>query len=71
MSRKLINVVKRLFRFLPSSPFENLPNEFGDPVPPDLREFEDKAEEAQHNPQGSVLERNNPRGAHSTPARHG
>ncbi len=39
MSHKLSDAVKRLFRFLPSSPFENLPTEFGDPVPPDLRDL--------------------------------
>ena len=69
--RKVIDAIKRLFRFLPGSPFENLPIEFGDPVPSDLREFENEAKEAQHHPQGSVVERNNSRGTHSTPARQG
>jgi hypothetical protein len=71
MSHKLIDVVKRLFRFLPSSPFENLPTEFGDPVPADLREFEQEAEEAQHHPQGSVLERDRSRSEPTSPIRHG
>ena len=70
MSRKLIDAVKRLLRFLPSSPFENLPTEFGDPVPSDLREFENKAEEAQHHPEGSVLEHDRSRGEPTSTIRH-
>jgi hypothetical protein len=33
------------------APFQDLPAEFGDPVPPELRVFEAEAESAQHSPQ--------------------
>jgi hypothetical protein len=42
------NWVKRFLRWLFGSPFEELPPEFGDTVPPELRAFEAEAEEAQH-----------------------
>lgn len=32
------------------APFEELPPQYGDPVPPDLRMFEAEVEEAQHHP---------------------
>ena len=38
----------RLARRLFGAPFRELPAEFGDPVPPELRVFEAEAEAAQH-----------------------
>jgi hypothetical protein len=45
---------RRLVRWFFGAPFEELPPELGNPVPPDLRVFEAQAEEAQHHPIGSV-----------------
>lgn len=45
---------KRFLHWLFGSPFEDLPPAFGDPVPPELREFEAEAEEAQRHPRGEV-----------------
>jgi hypothetical protein len=52
--RSATDAIKRWVRFLSGAPFENLPTEFGDPVPSDLREFENESKEAQRRPQGSV-----------------
>jgi hypothetical protein len=41
----------RLARRFFGAPFRDLPAEFGDPVPPELRVFEAEAEAAQHSPQ--------------------
>ena len=51
---KIIKSVKRLARWFFGAPFQDLPSEFGDPVPPDLRLFEEQAEEVQHKPQGKI-----------------
>jgi hypothetical protein len=45
---------QRFIRWLFGAPFEELPSEFGDPVPSELRWFEAEAEEIQHHPQGTV-----------------
>jgi hypothetical protein len=45
------NWVKRFLRWLFGSPFEDLPPEFGDTVPPELRTFEAEEEEVQHHTQ--------------------
>jgi hypothetical protein len=55
MTRKMLTWVQRFLRWLFGAPFQGLPSEFGDPVPPELRVFEATAEEAQHRAQGSVL----------------
>jgi hypothetical protein len=41
---------KRCLAWLFGAPFQELPPEFGDPVPSELRVFEYQAEEAQHHP---------------------
>jgi hypothetical protein len=41
---------KRFLAWLFGAPFQELPPEFGDPVPTELRAFEYQAEEAQHHP---------------------
>ena len=51
---KILKFGERLARWFFGSPFEELPPEFGDPVPPDLRRFEDQAAAVQHHPQGKV-----------------
>ena len=47
---KLLRSTKKFFRKLLSAPFQELPPEFGDTVPPELRAFEAEAEERQHHP---------------------
>ena len=51
---KILKLGERLARWFFGAPFEELPPEFGDPVPPDLRRFEDQAAAVQHRPQGRV-----------------
>ncbi len=51
---KILKLGKRLVRWFFGAPFQELPPEFGDPVPPDLRRFEEQAAEVQHHPQGRV-----------------
>ena len=46
--------MQSLARWFFGAPFQQLPPEFGDAVPPDLRAFEAEAEESQHHPQGSI-----------------
>jgi hypothetical protein len=46
--------IQRFVRWLFGSPFRELPPEFGDPVPPELRVFEAQAEEAQHQARGDI-----------------
>ncbi len=45
MSRQKANPLQRFLRWLFGSPFKDLPPEFGDPVPSDLRRFEAKMED--------------------------
>jgi hypothetical protein len=47
MSRSIVQEVERIARRFFSAPFENLPPEYGDPVPPELRLFEAEAEASQ------------------------
>jgi hypothetical protein len=47
MTNKIIQAVERIARRFFSAPFENLPPEYGDPVPPELRVFEAEAEASQ------------------------
>ena len=51
---KILKFGERLVRWFFGAPFEELPSEFGDPVPPDLRRFEDQATAVQHDPRGRV-----------------
>jgi hypothetical protein len=46
--------IQRFLHWLFGAPFQELPPEFGDPVPPELRAFEVKAEEAQHHARGDI-----------------
>jgi hypothetical protein len=59
---KILSAVQKFFRWLLGAPFQELPAEFGDPVPPELRVFEAEAEERQHHPRGRISPR--PSGAH-------
>ena len=54
MAQKVLKPIQQFFRRLFGVPFQELPSEFGDPVPPELRAFEAEAEEIQHRPQGSI-----------------
>jgi hypothetical protein len=47
MANKLIRKLERVGRRFFSAPFENLPSEYGDTVPPDMRAFEARAEASQ------------------------
>jgi hypothetical protein len=51
---KILTSVKRVVRWFFGSPFQELPPEFGDPVPADLRRFEEQAAAVQYQPQGRV-----------------
>jgi hypothetical protein len=46
MASKLVRSLERVAGRFFRAPFENLPPEYGDPVPPELREFEAEAEAA-------------------------
>jgi hypothetical protein len=56
MSKRLrgLGWVRRAVHWLFGAPFEELPPEFGDTVPPELRVFEKKADEMEHHPIGEV-----------------
>jgi hypothetical protein len=54
--------LKRFVAWLFGAPFQELPPEFGDPVPSELRVFEYQAEEAQRHPRNKISTR--------TPERH-
>jgi hypothetical protein len=47
MANKLIRKLERVGRRFFSAPFANLPSEYGDTVPPDMRAFEARAEASQ------------------------
>ena len=49
--------LKRFLAWLFGAPFQELPPEFGDPVPSELRVFEHQAEEAQHHPTSKISTR--------------
>lgn len=68
--RKLLKPIQRFGRRLFGSLFRNLPPEFGDPVPPDLRLFEAKAEEAQHHARGKAFPSLPARHVQTKPVRH-
>ena len=50
----ILKLGERLARWFFGAPFEELPPEFGDPVPSDLRRFEEEAAEVRHHPRGRV-----------------
>jgi hypothetical protein len=54
MKSKKLGWLRRFMGWLFGAPFQELPLEFGDPVPPELRAFQAKAEETQHRPRGRV-----------------
>jgi len=49
--------LKGFLTWLFGAPFRELPPEFGDPVPSELRVFEYQAEEAQHHARNKILTR--------------
>lgn len=53
----LLKSIQKFLRNLLSAPFQELPPEFGDTVPPELRVFEAEAEERQHHPRAMVSTR--------------
>jgi hypothetical protein len=54
MKYKAIEWVRRFLRWLFGAPFQELPPEFGDPVPAELRVFAAKVAEIQHHPQSQI-----------------
>jgi hypothetical protein len=46
--------LKRFLAWLFGAPFQELPPEFGNPVPTELQVFEYQAEEAQHHPSSKI-----------------
>lgn len=54
MKHKLSASIQRFLRWLFGAPFEELPPEFGDLVPPELRTFQARAAEIEHHPLGTV-----------------
>ncbi len=54
MKHRLSTSIQHFLRWLFGAPFEELPPEFGDLVPPDLRAFQARMEEAEHHPLGTV-----------------
>ena len=53
----VLRSIQKFLRNVLSAPFQDLPPEFGDTVPPELRAFEAEAEERQHHPQAKVSSR--------------
>lgn len=54
MIQNILKSMQSLARWFFGSPFRQLPPEFGETTPPDLRAFEVAAEEAQHHARGNV-----------------
>ncbi len=54
MIQNILKPIHRLVRWFFGAPFRQLPPEFGETVPPDLRAFEITAEEAQHHSRENV-----------------
>ena len=46
--------IQRFLRWLFGSPFENMSDVIGDPVPPELHVFEARVDEMQHHPDGKA-----------------
>jgi hypothetical protein len=54
MKYKPFEWVRRFLRWLFGAPFQELPPEFGDPVPVELRVFAARVAEIQHRPQSQT-----------------
>ena len=54
--REKVGRIRRFMGWLFGAPFHELPPEFGDEVPSELRVFEAQAEEVQHQSRGRVPE---------------
>jgi len=54
---RLLRSIQKFLRKLLSAPFQELPSEFGDTVPPELRVFEAEAEERQRHPRSRISSR--------------
>jgi hypothetical protein len=54
MANRIIRELQRIARRFFSAPFENLPPQYGDAVPPELREFEAEAEALQREVRGEM-----------------
>jgi hypothetical protein len=54
MIQPVLKSIQRLVRWFFGAPFQQLPPEFGDAVPPELQAFEANAEAGQRHPRGSV-----------------
>jgi len=54
MIEQVLKLMQRLARWFFGAPFQQLPPEFGETIPPDLQAFEANAEAAQLQPRGSV-----------------
>ena len=53
MKHNLFPWIRRFLRWLFGAPFKELPSEFGDLVPPELRVFQAEVKEIEHHPTGS------------------
>lgn len=54
MIQKVLKPIQSLVNWFFGAPFRQLPSEFGDVVPTDLRAFEAEAEESQRYPRENV-----------------
>ena len=69
MSEQRARWPKRFYRWLFGSPFRQLPPAFGNPVPPDLQQFEAEADAAQRQGIGGVARQAPSHHAKTHPAR--
>jgi hypothetical protein len=53
MLHRVLGTVRRFMRWLFGSPFRDMPEGFGEPMP-EIREFEEEMEIAQHRVRGKV-----------------
>jgi len=67
MKRKPWADVQRVVRKLFGAPFQDLPPQYGDTVPPELRRFEAEAEEAQRHPRDAGASLEPPHGSSKRP----
>jgi hypothetical protein len=58
MIQQVLKPIQRVIRWFFGAPFQQLPPEFGETVPPDLQAFEANAEAAQHHPRGHIQSSN-------------
>jgi hypothetical protein len=69
MSEQRASWPRRFYRWLFGGPFRQLPPPFGNPVPPDLQQFEAEARDAQLHGIGGVARQAPAHHAKSSPAR--